>query len=197
MPIQINWNVNLRCRTYQNMYRSHTHFPNFADVTWNHRKIENFQTKNSNIFHISAQNIDCGYTLEPPHRGGSNDYPQSMFLSRNKKNNVYPCKPQFYYIKWGLRGSKLYRRVFVMNVTLAWTYFSEPENIDLRVVVFFVVFFFFFFFLSCGWDAGLRPACAFTQNISEHVPSTYTFSELCGRDLKSCTELENLETLFP
>ena len=21
-----------------------------------------------------------------------------MFLSRNKKNNVYPCKPQFYYI---------------------------------------------------------------------------------------------------
>ena len=27
-----------------------------------------------------------------------------MFLSRNKKNNVYPCKPQFYYIKWGLRG---------------------------------------------------------------------------------------------
>ena len=25
----------------------------------------------------------------------------SMFLSRNKKNNVYPCKPQFYYIKVG------------------------------------------------------------------------------------------------
>ena len=24
-----------------------------------------------------------------------------MFLSRNKKNNVYPCKPQFYYIKVG------------------------------------------------------------------------------------------------
>ena len=34
-------------------------------------------------------------------RGGSNEYPQSMFLSRNKKNNVYPCKPQFYYIKVG------------------------------------------------------------------------------------------------
>ena len=38
-----------------------------------------------------------------------------MFLSRNKKNNVYHCKPQFYYIKWGIRGSKLYRRVFVMS----------------------------------------------------------------------------------
>ena len=32
-------------------------------------------------------------------RLGSKEYPQSMFLSRNKKNNVYPCKPQFYYIK--------------------------------------------------------------------------------------------------
>ena len=50
---------------------------------------------NSDINHISAQNIDCGYSLEPPHRGGSNEYPQSMFLSTNKENNVYPCKPSF------------------------------------------------------------------------------------------------------
>ena len=38
----------------------------------------------------------------------------AMFLSRNKKNNVYPCKPQFYYIKVGFKESKLYRHVFVM-----------------------------------------------------------------------------------
>ena len=31
------------------------------------------------IFLISAQNIDCGYLLEPPRWGGSNEYPQSMF----------------------------------------------------------------------------------------------------------------------
>ena len=31
------------------------------------------------IFLISAQNIDCGYSLEPPRRGGSSEYPQSMF----------------------------------------------------------------------------------------------------------------------
>ena len=31
------------------------------------------------IFLISAQNIDYGYSLEPPHRGGSNKYPQTMF----------------------------------------------------------------------------------------------------------------------
>ena len=63
-----------------------------------------FSDKNSDIFYISAQNIDCGYSLELPLRGGSNEYPQSMFLSRNKKNNVYPCKPQFYYIKVWFKG---------------------------------------------------------------------------------------------
>ena len=36
---------------------------------------EHFQIKNSDIFHISPQNIDCGYSLEPPRRGGSNEYP--------------------------------------------------------------------------------------------------------------------------
>ena len=30
-----------------------------------------------------------------------------MFLSRNKKNNVYPCKPQFYYIRVGFKGVKI------------------------------------------------------------------------------------------
>ena len=63
------------------------------------------QIKISDIFLISAQNIDCGYSLEPPRRGGSNEYAQSMFLSRNKKNNIYPCKPQFYYIKVRFKGS--------------------------------------------------------------------------------------------
>ena len=41
-------------------------------------------------------------------------YPQSMFLSRKKQNNVYPCNPQFYYIKVGLKGTILYRHVFLM-----------------------------------------------------------------------------------
>ena len=65
-------------------------------------KKENFQLKKSDIFHISAQNIDCGYSLETPQRGGSNEYPQSIFLSRNKKNNAYPCKPQFLLYKSGV-----------------------------------------------------------------------------------------------
>ena len=63
--------------------------------------------KNTDIFHIFVQNMDCGYSLEPSRWGGSNGYPQSMFLSRNKKTNVYPCKPQFYYIKVGFKGVRI------------------------------------------------------------------------------------------
>ena len=38
---------------------------------------------------------------------GSNEYQQSMFLSRNRKNNVYLCKPLFYYTKVTFRGVKI------------------------------------------------------------------------------------------
>ena len=61
-------------------------------------KNENFQIKKSDIVHISIQNIDCGYLLEPPQWGSSDEYPQSMFLSRNKKNRkiMYtPVNPSF------------------------------------------------------------------------------------------------------
>ena len=58
-------------------------------------KIEKFQLKMFDIFLIVAQNIDCGYTLEPPRRGGSNEYPQSMFWSKNKKNRYTPANPSF------------------------------------------------------------------------------------------------------
>ena len=58
-------------------------------------KFENFQLKIFDIFLIFAPNIDCGYTLEPPQRGGSNGYPQSMFWSKNKKNRYTPANPSF------------------------------------------------------------------------------------------------------
>ena len=31
------------------------------------------------FFLFLLKSIDCGYSLEPPRRGGSNEYPQSMF----------------------------------------------------------------------------------------------------------------------
>ena len=84
--------------------------------------------KNSDSFHISAQNIDCWYSLELPQRGSSNEYLQSVFLSRNKKNNIYPSKPQFSHIKVGFKGVNIYKHIFVI-----YTYFSfmGAENLPL------------------------------------------------------------------
>ena len=58
-------------------------------------KNDNFSDENFNIFLIFAQNIDCGYTLEPPQGGGSNEYPQSMFWGKNKKNMYTRVNPTF------------------------------------------------------------------------------------------------------
>ena len=38
------------------------------------------------FFLFLLKNIDLGFSLEPPRRGGSNEYPQSYVLSRNMKN---------------------------------------------------------------------------------------------------------------
>ena len=54
------------------------------------QKIENFQIKILIFLLFLLKNIDCGYSLEPPRW--------------NKKNNVYPCKPHFYYVKVGFKG---------------------------------------------------------------------------------------------
>ena len=83
------------------VYFENKYIENFTTKNWK------FSDKNSDFFNISALNIDCGYSLESPRRGGSNEYPQSMFLSRNKQNNVYPCKPLFYYIKVEFSGVKI------------------------------------------------------------------------------------------
>ena len=73
---------------YENMPMQYTEIFKIA-------KNENFQQKIFDIFLIFAQNIDCGYTLEPPRLGGSNEYPQSMFWSKNKKNRHSPAYSSF------------------------------------------------------------------------------------------------------
>ena len=72
-----------------------------------HKKNENFQINNPDIFHISAQNIDCGYSLEPFCEAVLTSTHNLCFWEEIRKNNVYPCKPQFYYIKEGFKGVKI------------------------------------------------------------------------------------------
>ena len=63
---------------------------NFTTKNWK------FSDKNSNIFHISAQNIDCKYSLEPPRWGGSNDYTNLFFFLTEIRKIMYtPVNPSF------------------------------------------------------------------------------------------------------
>ena len=57
--------------------------------------------------------MDCGYSLEPPHRGGSNEYHQSMFEQKYEKyQNFLSENFQFLVVKFSVYLS---RRVFVMK----------------------------------------------------------------------------------
>ena len=58
-------------------------------------KSENFQIKNSDILHISAQNIDCEYSLEPPRRGGLTRTHNLCFLAEIRKIMYTPVNSSF------------------------------------------------------------------------------------------------------
>ena len=69
------------------------------------------------------------------------------FLSRSKKNYVYPCEPLFYHMKvrfkrvgggrWVGEGSKLYRRVVVMDIGKLGHRFFVSASVVLNVAIFF------------------------------------------------------------
>ena len=65
------------------------------------------------IFLFQLENIDCWYSLEPPRRGGSNEYPQSIFLAEVWKISEFLSENfQFLVVKFSIY---LNRRVFVMT----------------------------------------------------------------------------------
>ena len=71
--------------------------------------IENFTSK---IWKFSDKKLWYFSYFSSKHRlwvrrCGSNEYPQSMFRAEIRKNNVYPCNPEVYYIKVGLKGVKI------------------------------------------------------------------------------------------
>ena len=54
------------------------------------------------IFLFLLKNIECGYSLEPPRRGGSNEYPQSMFWAETWKISA------FFIWKFSFFGGKIF-----------------------------------------------------------------------------------------
>ena len=57
-----------------------------------------------------------------------------MFLGRDKKNNVFPCKPQFYYIKVGFKGVKIIWACFRDAVARVY-FFTPPARLRLKLGV--------------------------------------------------------------
>ena len=66
----------------------------FIDRKFHLQKLKIFRLKKPDIFHISAQNTYCEYSLEPP-RGGSNEYPHSIFWAEIRKIMYIPVNPSF------------------------------------------------------------------------------------------------------
>ena len=63
------------------------------------------------------ENINCGYSLEPPRRGGSNEHPQSMFWAEIWKiSEIFVWK---FSVLGGEFSIYLNRRVFVMKGTFS------------------------------------------------------------------------------
>ena len=71
----------------------------------------NFQMKKCSIFHILLKTL----------RGGSNEYPRSVFYCKNKKimYTPDPCEPQFYFIKVGSKG---------LYFTQTWHFYIHEQD---------------------------------------------------------------------
>ena len=78
-------------------------------------------------FHISVQNIYCGYSLEPPRRGGSNEYPQSMVWTEIWKISEKFLLENFHFlvVKFSVY---LNRHVFVMKMNLIPWYMNHSRE---------------------------------------------------------------------
>ena len=63
------------------------------------------------------KNIDCGYSLEPPRRGGSNEFPQSMFWAGIWKISEFILSEKFPYF-----GCEIFN-IFEISVLSQWSFF--------------------------------------------------------------------------
>ena len=89
-------------------YPAPPHYANMAvqyTAIFHGCKNDNFQMKIFDICLIFAQNIDCGYSLEPTST-------HNLCFGAKIRKNVYPCKPQLYYIKVGCKGVFVTRTCF-------------------------------------------------------------------------------------
>ena len=92
---------------FTNQYQYHQKKHNFDPLNPAFIYIVKLEFTGVYIICISDQkhtNVDCGYSLEPPRRGGSNEYPQFNFFNRNIKKNYqnFYRKTQFFMMKFSI-----------------------------------------------------------------------------------------------
>ena len=75
-----------------------SHYENMPIQTyWRfyHQTMKSSDEKILIFFIFLLKNIDCGYSLEPPRRGGSNEYPRYMFWADIRKIKYTHVNPSF------------------------------------------------------------------------------------------------------
>ena len=85
------------------------------------KKTTTTKNKKTLIFFIILLKTDCGYSLELPRRGGSYEYPQSMFSSKNKKKCLPLWTPVLIHKSWVWGGGGLNYMYIGMFSWWIWT----------------------------------------------------------------------------
>ena len=76
----INWeSPSFRSDRFKRRSRKHAYIYNFDPLKPHFYIVKLGVTGVNIIFLLLLKNKDCRYSLEPPRRGGSNEYPQSRF----------------------------------------------------------------------------------------------------------------------
>ena len=107
--IKYNTDSQRRQHIYMAIMKTKSHYENlpmqYTEI-FLASKIEIFQPKNFDIFLIFAQNIDCGYTLEPPRHN-------LCFGAKIKKKIGIPLRtPVLLYKTVGFKGVNITRTCF-------------------------------------------------------------------------------------
>ena len=92
-------------------------------------KTESFQLKNFDIFLLFAQNMDCGYTLEPVLTSTHN----LMFGAKIREIGI-PLQTPVFYIKVGFKGVYMSRTCFPDGVGF-FVYFPHSEMCTLSLIL--------------------------------------------------------------
>ena len=114
MPTNISSIISTSIYSSLNRYRYENSRMQYKDI-FSAEKRENVSGKFFDIFNMFAQNIDCGYMLEPPHEAVLTSTHNLCFGPKIRKIGIPQHTPSLTIQKCGLRGYPLHGHVFLMT----------------------------------------------------------------------------------